>query len=74
MADSGESATVHWDRPGEPVPPPKCQRCDDPLGGSPGNWYSLVTEREQCGEPFHYHEPLPQAADLDRKGTDDEQV
>lgn len=45
-------------RPGEPVPPPKCQTCGDPLGGSPGNWFSLVTEREQCGEPFHYHEPV----------------
>ena len=48
---------INWNRPGEPTPPPKCHTCDDPLGGSPGNWYSLITQREQCGEPFHYHEP-----------------
>jgi hypothetical protein len=34
-----------------------CRRCGDPLGGSPGNWFSLVTQKEQCGAPLNYHEP-----------------
>lgn len=45
------------ERQSQEVDPPKCVTCGDLLDGSPGNWYSLVTEMEQCGEPFHYHEP-----------------